>query len=334
MRRVVEVSVVFIVTGLALALLFLALKMPLGESFGRVWQGAVGDRFALLRTLTRATPLVLTGVGMTVAWRAGAYNVGGEGQFVAGGLTAAAVAPLLLNWPAPVALGVATLAAAAGGALPGAAAGWMQARRGVPTVVSTLLLSSILVGLTDWAVRGPWQEAARKLPQTELLARERLYPLLDRRADANWSSLLAVAAVIGTGYFLSSTKAGFAIRAVGANALAAETYGWRPDRVRTTALALSGALCGLAAAADYLGVAGRISGGFAQGWGFMGIAVALVGGLSPWGAGLAGIFFGALLSGCERLGALSNAGPAVVYVVQGVAVLATLGVRALSGRFA
>lgn len=313
--------------GLLLALLTVALvatlfvfQVPLGEGLRLIGQGAVFTEAGWTRSLVRATPLVFIGLGMAVAWRAGMYNIGGEGQYVMGGLAGAAAAKFL----GPVAVGspaVPLAAACLGGGMLAWLAGVLQVRRGIPVVISTILLNFMVLPLHEWLLQGPLQEAKRQIPQTDRLPETAMLVRFDPKFDLHAGIYLAVAAVVGVAVFLYRTPAGFRLRVVGESPRAARAHRIPADRVRVGAMALSGALCGLAGGVDLTGLIGYVGTGFDQGWGFLGIPVALLGALDPIGVFVSALCFGVLVAGCENLARFANVGSPIVYVVQAAAVL-------------
>jgi ABC-type uncharacterized transport system permease subunit len=316
------------VVGLAavLILTLIVFRLPIFSSLQLLFEGALGDKFALSRTVVKATPMIFTGLGMAVAWRAGAYNIGGEGQFILGGLAAAAGAKAFGNVdPSPWEAIPLLLVSMLGGAMWAGIAGWLQVKRGVEAVISTILLNFIALQLMGWLIEGPLQETSHRLPETsELSTRVMLYrpnPQMDLHAG----TLLAVIAAVVTSIYLFRTKRGFELRFVGANPLAARANRIGVDRVKVEAFLLSGLLCGLAGGVEYTGVAGLVGKGFNQNWGFLGIPVALLAGLNPMATVVSALYFGALLSGSENLGRFTSGGPTLVYIVQAAAVLAFVG---------
>lgn len=286
-------------------------------------KGAFGDKFGVARTLVRAVPLVLVGLGVVVAWRAGVFNIGGEGQYVVGGLAAAWLAAAL-PLVGPLAMVSFLAAAALGGACLAWLAGWLEVHRRVPAVITTILLNFVSLQALDWAVRGPLQEPTRQRPLSARLPSESMLPRFDPQTDLHAGVFVAVAAVAAIWAFFRYSHAGFLVRLVGENPRVARANRTDTGRTKKLAMALSGALCGLAGGVTYAGVSGQIGDGFAEGWGFLAIPVALLGGLEAWGVLAASLLFGALLAGSENLSRFSAVGPTVVYVIQGLSVLGVL----------
>jgi len=303
--------------------------LPIGPSLHLIIQGAFGDKYGVARTIVRIAPLLLTGLGVTVAWRAGMYNIGGEGQYVIGGLCGAWVAKVLLdvNSPAFVVSILVIVACAAGGAGYGAFAGWLNAKRGVNIVISTILLNFIALQVLSWAVAGPLRQKGSTLPWTDELPQAVMFYRPDRTSDLHAGVFLALFAAFILYFVLFRSRWGYLVRLVGVNPRVAQVNHVDSDRVQVAAMALSGALCGLAGAVQYLGISGQLSTEFSQNWGFLGIPVTLLGGLHPAGLLLSASYFGALLAGTANLARFTEGGDTLVYVIQGAAVLGLAGTR-------
>lgn len=326
MRRLASLLSVAALIALSIVVVLLAFGLPLQESVNLIAGGAFGSSVGIARSLVKATPLLLTGLGMTVAWKAGMYNIGGEGQFIVGGLAGATLfklaptmAPAMLN---PAIL----LSAIVAGACFATLAGWLHLRRGVHVVISTILLNFVALQMLDWAVSGPLQESKKQLPLTDRLPDAAMMLRLDPKTDLHTGLYLAVAATLLIYAFLYATRSGFALRLVGENARAARANRVRPEAVQMVAMALSGGLCGLAAGVEYTGLAGQIGTGFSQNWGFLAIPVALLGGLHPLGVLASALAMGTLFAGTENLGRYTPAGSTILYVIQAVAVLAFVAI--------
>jgi ABC-type uncharacterized transport system permease subunit len=320
-----------------LVLTLAAFGLPVIESLRLIAQGAFGDKFGISRTAVKSTPLLLTGLGMVIAWRGGMYNIGGEGQFILGGIFGALVSKLVVGatWMPPIALTTAILLGSiVGGALWASFSALLYVKRGVEVVISTILLNFIATQLLGWAVEGPLQQSKHQLPQTEELPQAIMLWRPSAQVDLHAGVLLALLVAALTYVLLYKTVLGYRIRLVGANARAARAGRVEPRAIQLQALAISGALCGLAGGVEYTGMAGLLGSDFSQGWGFMAIPVALLGGLHPIGTIFSALFFGAVFAGSENLGRFSAGGSTLLYVIQGVAVLGLVGFRALGARTA
>jgi len=330
--RIIQMAAGLLLVLLATLLIF---HIPILPSLDLMVQGAFGDKFGWSRTAVKTVPLILTGLGMVVAWRGGMYNIGGEGQFVLGGLAGGWVAKWAMassSIPGTLGLVLILLASVVGGALWAMLAGWLYVRRGVEVVISTILLNFVALQLLGWAVSGPLQQANHELPLSDILPDSLAIPRFDRQTDLNAGLVLALAVAAATWFFLYRSRSGFRIRVVGDNPRVARANRIDAPRVQMVTMAISGALCGLAGGVEYSGVARQLGSGFSQQWGFLGIPVALLGGLHPGLAILSAAFFGALFAGSENLSRFTPSGTTLIYVIQAVAVLGFVAARAIHER--
>lgn len=315
----------------AFALAFLVIRLAHGSpsaAMGALVSGAFGSPYAVGSTLNKMTPLLLTGLGVAVAFRARLWNIGGEGQFLVGALAASALGAYgLRNLPAAVLLPLVLLGGAAAGAVWAGLAGVMRVRRGVPEVISTIMLNFIAAQLVSYCVGsgGPMQEASRAQPASEALPRGATLPILFPETSLHAGLLIALSATLVVAAFLYMTPGGFSLRAVGANAEAARVAGIDVGRTQIVTMLWSGALCGLAGAVELSGLIGTVYDNYAPGYGFTAVAVALLGRLSPYGIVASALFFGALVAGSGSMERSAGVSSVLVYVLQAGTLLIMLG---------
>jgi simple sugar transport system permease protein len=266
--------------------------------------GSVGSRFALEGSLLKSVPLLLTGLSVVIAFRAGVWNIGGEGQFIVGGLAALAAA----RFGAITALAAAMLAGAAWASIASAMRLW----RNAPEVLTTILLNFTAIHLLGWSVNGPLRERAAQYPQSDLAAVS-----LPKFAGF----LLAIAASALSWWLLYRTAEGLRLRATGFNPNAARWAGIRVGAQIVRAMAISGAAAGLAGGIELLGVTHRLFERFAAGYGYSGIAVALLAQLHPLGSIASALFFGALVTGAGELQRAADISAGVATFGQAVVIL-------------
>jgi ABC-type uncharacterized transport system permease subunit len=255
-------------------------------------------------TLFYATPLIFTGLAVAVAFRCGLLNIGAEGQLTVGALATAWTGIAFANQPAWILIPMTCLAAIVSGALWGAIPGVLKARFGSHEVINTIMMNFIAAGvasaLTQSYLKSPGDailESAVIGTGARLPRLGQWIPGLPTRIPLNVSFLLAIAACVGVYIFLWRTKWGYEIRATGANPSAAEYGGINVRKQIVLAMAVSGGLAGMVAINEVLGYRYRYYQGFSSGYGFTGIAVALLGRNHPAGVLIAALFFGALLRG-------------------------------------
>ena len=291
--------------------------------YGWLLSGAFGGLGPLGETGIKSGVLVLTGLSVAVAFTVGLFNIGAEGQLIWGGLAAAVMGRADL--PAVVLLPACLAAAACAGGLWGLLPGLLKVRRGVHEVISTILLNWIAIHLVhSWLVAGPLAAASAgssiSVAGTEPIRAAAFLPRLVSGSRLDLGFPLALAIALAVWFLLTRTRRGFEWRAVGAGAEAAYASGIPSSRRVCEAMALAGALSGLAGALLILGTEHKYPGVFRTGYGFDGIAVALVGGGTALGTVFSGLFFGALRAGATRL-QLVGIHPSFAELIQGLAVL-------------
>lgn len=312
---------------LAAGLLLLAVGLEgaghsAGPALAALWRGAFGSPDAIFSSLLpRAIPLIIIGLGIGLAFRAGAFNIGAEGQFYAGAIVATWVGLALGGWPRAVAVPVVLITATLAGMAWAAVPALLRVRFGVLEVISTLLLNFVAEALVSWMVVGPLQEARHVYPQSDPL------PLAARLPQLPGTRLhlgLALALLLALGLWVLGrwTLAGLRLRAVGLNPDAAETMGGvRPLRVLALALIASGACAGLAGGSEVSGTTFALFQNLSPGYGFTGIAVALLARLHPLGTVLTGLLFAALEAGAGAMQRDAGVPAVAVYVVEAVVIL-------------
>jgi len=289
------------------------------DAYVALFRGAVGSDRAIVNTLVYAAPLMLAGLGVGLAFRAGLFNIGGEGQFLMGALAAVAIGTAVQDWPAPVAILLALLAGIAAGAAWGFIPGFLKAASGAHEVVTTIMLNFVAKAVLAAVVSGPLDQPGSPSPITDDVGNAALPIILGRNGHAG--ILLALLAAVGIHWLLYRLTLGFEIRAVGANPDAARMAGMRPAFIIVLTMCIAGALAGAAGAVVLLGVNQSMQASFGTSVGFDAIAVALLGRSNPLGIVLAALLFGGMRAG-EQLMQISAGIPAdLVDVLQAVILL-------------
>jgi general nucleoside transport system permease protein len=332
------------VVGIPLVVSVVVLRVA-GFDVGRALQalvtGSVGSWYALgSGTLVRATPLVLTGLAVAIALRAGVFNIGAEGQFLVGAAAAAAVALSAAGSLWILAIPLALVAGAVAGAGWASIAALLRARFHVLEVISTIMLNFVAGYLVSYLVRGPLQEPLHIYPQTSTIPLAAQLPRLGPTTRLHLGFLIAVTACVLAWWIIRFTAAGFRLRAVGANPHAARVAG-RIDVVRTTiwTFLISGALAGLAGAIELTAVTYALYENISPGYGYTAIAVALLARLNPAVVLLTGVLFGALEVGATAMQRDAGVPSVVVSIVEAAVILGlvvvdrlrTLAVRRAGG---
>lgn len=283
--------------------------------------GALGSSVSFYEVLTRAVPLAIVGLGITVAFRANIYNIGADGQVILGAIVgvialqaAGAIGAISLPWL--------LVASVAGGAAYGALAGWLRARFDANEIIVTIMLNYVAIQLLGWVVRGPLQEDAKIFPRSNTLPDAAAMPQLGGGLHAGIAIAVVLAVLLHI--VLRRTVFGYQIDAVGENRGAAEYGGIAVGRVVVLAMAVSGGLCGLAGGIEVTGVFQRLEETVAPGAGMSGIAVALMARLNALAVPFTALIFGILTVGTAALQRQMGVPYPMLWVIEAAVIFAFL----------
>ena len=307
--RVAQIGAPFIAVAFTLAVTSVLVAWagaPVGRAYALLLEGGFGSRFAWSETLTRATPLILTGLAAAVAFRARLFNIGAEGQLYAGALAAVAVGGLhggsgfaLSPW---LLFPLMMLAAAAAGALLLLGPALLKSRLGVDEVVTTLLLNFIVLLFVSLMLDGPMKDpGAMGWPQSVALQDALQLGRLVERTRLHTGLLWALVLAVALWALLRFTTTGLEIRAVGHNARAAAFAGMPVGWINLRVALLSGALAGLAGAIEVAGRTGYVTLDMSPGYGYSGIVIAMLAALNPLGVVAAAVFVAGILVGADSM---------------------------------
>ena len=287
------------------------------------------SQFTLLEVLVTATPIMLTGAAVAIAFRAGYWNIGAEGQLLLGAIAAAGIGTLVGGLPPFVALPIMIVGGALGGATWALVPALLRVRFGIDEVVTTLLLNPVALLLVNGLLHGPWRDPVTGFPESARIAVSAEFPTLIDRSRLHLGFLLALLVVAAAWYVLARTPAGLRLRAAGLSPHGARFAGINVSRTLLGAALVSGAIAGIAGVSEVAGIQNRLTGGLSPGYGYTGIVVATLGALTMPGVAIAAIFLGDLTVGASSaarsLGIPSQLGA----VVQGVLLLTTVALLAL-----
>ena len=317
-----------IIIGFAVGALFLVIMgLSVGQAYGKLFQSIFSSIKSISYCIVYATPYIATGLSVAFSFKTGVFNIGAEGQFVVGSMSACVVGILLADLPPFVLIPLCFLAAALAGALWGTIVGILKTRWGINEVLSMIMFNWIAFFLSNYIAGFPAihsegnaeatrniSDNARILFSKDFISRMNLCP------TANWGILVAIVLTVVVYIIIEKTTLGYELKAVGFNKNAAEYGGINVNRSILTSLAISGALAGIGGALLLLGMGGRISVFSSQeGYGFAGIVVALIGVTNPFGVFAAGLFYGAMTYGGSKLN-LVGAPTQVVSIIMGTIV--------------
>jgi general nucleoside transport system permease protein len=286
--------------------------------------GSVGSLKSVANTLEEATPLIFTGLCVAVGMQCGLFNIGGEGQLVLGAFAAAWVGVKVIGLNPVGHVMLCILAAGLAGAVWALVAGVLKARFGSHEVINTIMLNYIAFILTNYLVNVPYFKKPGQIPQTEDVLASALLPRMTfiyKYTRLNLGFILAILLVVLVYLLLARTRFGYEIKAVGLNPVASRASGISVVRNVIIAMAVSGFVAGLAGAERVLGVHKHFVSPFPFGYGFAGIAVALLGRNSPLGVLIAALFFGALASGGAQVDMETTVPRELVTVIQAIVII-------------
>jgi simple sugar transport system permease protein len=292
-------------------------------------QGSFGGVRQITELLLKTAPLLLLGLGLSIAFRARVWNIGGEGQYYMGALLGTIIALYFTEWPRPVLLLAMVGAGLLGGLLWALIPAFFKIRFGMSEIISTLMLNYIAILFVTYLARGPLQEPGGYLPmsaQIDPLARLPVFGSTRIHIGVLVSFLL----VPVVHFFLWSTPVGFRLRAVGSRASVAEYAGISVSRAIVLVLMLSGALAGLTGIMEVSTLHLRLKAGISGGYGFSAILVALLGRMNPFGVAIAALFFSMLTIGAQTMHIVAGVPPELADAIQAVVVLSVLAVDSLA----
>ncbi len=284
------------------------------EAYIALFNGAFGSSDAIGRTLEKATPLIFGGLAVAFAFKAGLFNIGGQGQILIGAIVAAYVGFAVHGLPFIIHMPLALLAGSLAGAAYAAIAGALKAYTGAHEVITTIMLNFVAINLTDYLSNGPWKDEG-------IIARTPR--ILETAAIPRWGFLPAgflVACLMAflTWYLLYRTTWGYAIRTTGLNSNAALYAGIQVTQIIVMTMAISGFLAGMGGAVETLGVVGRYQPAFNTGLGFDGITIALLAKTNPLGTIPAAILIGAMQAGSSQMQFDASVRFQIIDIIQGL----------------
>ena len=314
--RTISIPLAAVVFGLVIgAILILTQNASPGTAYKALLVGGAGDSDAVLRTLQKATPLIFGGLAVAFAFKAGMFNIGGQGQLLVGAVFAAGVGFGIDGLPLIIHLPVALLVGGIAGAVWGGIAGTLKATTGAHEVIVTIMLNFVAGNLTDWLAANPWKDnsGSNIVARTPLVEDSAVIPTF---GAVPVGFLLAVITAITCWMILERTTFGFEVKSVGNNRHAADYAGIRVGRIMALTMAVAGLLAGLGGAVESLGVDGRFEAGVNVGLGFEGITIALLARANPLGVVPAALLVGLMEAGAARMQFKAGVAPELIDVIQ------------------
>ncbi len=302
------------------------------DAFYRFLIAPLTSPVTALEVLVSATPILFTGAAVAIAFRSGYYNIGAEGQLLAGAIAAAGLGMVVGGLPSILALPILV----AGGAIAGAT--WallpalLRVRSGIDEVVTTLLLNPVALLLVNALLNGPWRDPETGFPESAPIAASAEFPQLIERSRVHLGLILALVIISVAWFVITRTSAGLKLRAVGSSPRAATFAGLDVNGTLLRAALVSGAIAGIAGVSEVAGIQDRLTGGLSAGAGYTGIVVATLGGLTMPGVAAAGLLLGDLRVGAGSAARALDIPSQVGEIVQATLLLVTIGAVAIIAR--
>jgi ABC-type uncharacterized transport system permease subunit len=282
------------------------------------------SRYTLLEVLVSATPLIFTGAAVAIAFRAGYWNIGAEGQLLAGAIAAAWAGTVVGGLPRVLALAAMVAIGALGGAVWALAPALLRVQLGIDEVVTTLLLNPVALLVVVGLLNGPWRNPVTQFPESQIISSNAQFPQIVSDSRLHLGFVLAVAVVAVAWFVFARTPTGLRLRASGLSPQAAQFAGIPVERLLLGSALTSGAIAGLAGASEVAGINFQLTDGISSNFGYTGIVVATLGGLSMPGVLLAALFLGDLVVGATSAGLELGVPSQLADIVKGALLLVTI----------
>jgi simple sugar transport system permease protein len=303
------------------------------DPFKAYWSllyGAFGSKHSISETFVRVIPLMLMGLATTVCFRAQIWNIGGNGQLLAGAVAATVISLYAGFLPPAILIALILPAAAMAGGIWSGIAGFFRARYGLNEIFTTLMMNYIFEFFSIFLLEEVWREATWGMPWTELFPENAWWPVLYPGTKIHIGLIVGIFGVVAINYLLFHTPLGYEIRALGLNPKASAFKGIRVPRTIIRAMFIGGALAGIAGAGQVCGVTQRFVMDINPGYGFTGIIVALMGRLTPVGVVFSAFFVGALINGSYNMETVTGIPNALIDSIQGIILVSVISAQVIS----
>ncbi len=319
----ISLAAIIFALGVGAILILMAGINPL-EAYAYLVKGTLGNTYGIGETLARFIPLAFTGVGFSMAYQAGFFNVGAEGQLYLGALGAVIAGVMVPELPAVLHIPLALMAGAIAGALWAQIAGLLKIYLGADELINTMMLNYVAVLLVSLLVQTVLRDTSSMTYQSEAIPASTRLPAIIPGTPLHFGFVLAIIAVFSVHYLMKHTPLGYKLRAIGHNQDAASYAGMGIISGMTMAVLISGALAGLGGAVELMGTQYRLQAGFSPGYGFDGIGVAIMGKKHPAGLLLAALLFAMIRVGTGAMQRGIGVPAPLLSVIQGMIIVAVV----------
>ncbi len=303
------------------ALILLVAGYDVGKAFLAIWNASFRNLRTITTTFNKASPLLYVGLAVAISFRGNVFNIGAEGQLLMGAVFATIVGLYLQFLPGFLLIILMLLAGCLGGALWAFIPGYLKARYDVSEVITTIMFNYIALNFIGYLVRGPIRDTTQAEPQSFAIARQGFLPSLIPGTPLHLGYLLGILLAIGLFYLLFKTYIGYEVRAVGLNKNAANVAGVNVRKTVVGTMLISGALAGLGGAIELANIHYLLE-GISPGYGFTGIAVAILANSNPIGVIFSSFLFGFLNAGATSMQRSAGVSASFVQIFQGIMIIA------------
>lgn len=303
------------------SLIMLAVGYDPIAAYTSMINGSFGSTQSIANTLSKSIPLIFCGLSFSFASKSGVFNIGGEGQLYLGALASAATALAMQGMPRIIVLGASILVGFLAGGFLGVLLGLAKSKLHLNEVIVAIMMNYLVSLFCSYIVSGPMKYEGAMTPQTEAIDKTYMFANLIPRSQLTTALLFGLLLCILIYIFFAKTRAGFNIRVVGQNPDAAQASGIKVGATMVVAMAVSGGIAGLGGMTEVFGKYGRFIDGFSPGYGFTGIAVAVLAANNPFGLIITAILFGAMDAGAMKMSYVAGISATMVQVIQGMVIL-------------
>lgn len=300
------------------------------EAMNGLMKGAFGSWKAILETLVQSTPLILTGLAVTLAFRGKIMNIGAESQLYTGAMMGYWVAANFSGMNPVLHIILIVIAGFFGGAVCGLIPGLLKGIFKVDETIVTVMMNYVIQYVLSFLLSGLWQEPGEFYYISSPVPEDVYYPLLVNGSRLHIGFLFAIITALVVFWILKKTKLGYEIRTIGLNPTAAKFKGINVTKVIITTFLISGGIAGLAGVGEVVGLHHRLRTDISSGYGFTGIIIAMLAGLNPFGVIIAAIFMGGLINGSNAMQIFSHVPTALVSAMQAIVLICLLSFQVLA----
>ncbi len=289
----------------------------------------LASKSSAIEVLVKSTPLLLTGAAVAFAFKGGYWNIGAEGQLYAGAIVATFVGTTLKDVSPILGIPAMILGGFAGGLLWALPSALLKVKLGVDEIVTTLLMNSIVLNVTSFLLNGPWRNPVSMWPQSPEISAGTIFPKLIPRTRLHFGIIVAVVVILIIWFVINRTSFGLKMRAVGLSKEGAKFAGIKVNKTMLMVALISGGIAGLAGAGEVAGIHFHLVDAISDGLGYTGVIIATLGGLNPFGVGIAALFLGLIDTGAQTVSRVMSVPVYLGDVVQSTLLLVTLSLFVL-----